>query len=213
MGTPASGAISLNEVHVEAGGSSGSQVDFNDGEIREICGENTLFTEFSMSDMYARAADFSFSGSTGAWSQTTTSGYISLTSFDRGFLPSTATIDSFPTGGTRGSMSPTSESSYFGGSAITSHNVLSVGPAGSKTFTLNTSLANGTNSDTACFKSMVIGSTTFNRTDATFSTNANLTQFTWSFSSTTDGYNDITSTQAPYPAPNTTYTGSFRRRV
>ena len=50
-------------------------------------------------------------------------------------------------------------------SAITSHNVLSVGPAGSKTFSLNTSLANATNSDTACFKSMVIGSTTFNRAD------------------------------------------------
>ena len=30
MGTPASGTITLDEVHVEAGGSSGSQASFND---------------------------------------------------------------------------------------------------------------------------------------------------------------------------------------
>lgn len=212
MGTPASGTISLNQVHVEAGGSSGTQASFNDSDIRLISGSNQN-TQFSMSDMYARAADFSFSGSTGAYSQTTTSGYITITSFLRGFTPSATIINPSPAGGTRGSMSPTSESSYFGGSAITSHNVLSVGPAGSKTFSLNTSLANATNSDTACFKSMVIGSTTFNRADAGFSTGSTFTGFTWSFGPTNDGFGDQTSTVAPYPAPNATYYGSFRRRV
>ena len=209
MGTPASGTITLNEVHVEAGGSSGSQCSFNDSDIRLISGSNQN-TQFSMSDMYARAADFGFAGTTGANSQTTSSGYISITSYQRGFTASSTSIDS---GGTRGSMSPTSESSYFGGSTITSHGISSIGPATSKTQTLFTNLANGTNSDTACFKSMVIGSTTFNRTDATFSTSAAVTSFTWSFGPTNDGYADITSTQAPYPAPNTTHTGSLRRRV
>ena len=209
MGTPASGTITLDEVHVEAGGSSGSQASFNDSDIRLISGSNQN-TQFSMSDMYARAADFSFSGTTGANSQTTTSGYISITSYQRGFTASSTSIDS---GGTRGSMSPTSEGSYFGGSTITSHSISSIGPGTSKTLAVFSNQANATNSDTACFKSMVIGSTTFNRTDATFTTSAAVTSFTWSFAATNDGYADITSTQAPYPAPNTTYTGSLRRRV
>ena len=72
MGTPASGTITLNEVHVEAGGSSGSQCSFNDSDIRLISGSNQN-TQFSMSDMYARAADFGFAGTTGANSQTSSS--------------------------------------------------------------------------------------------------------------------------------------------
>lgn len=212
MGTPASGTISLNQVHVEAGGSSGTQASFNDSDIRSICASSSG-SQFSMSSMYARAADFSFSGSTGAYSQTTTSGYITITSFMRGFTPSTTIINPSPAGGTRGSMSPTSNSDYFGGSAITSHHVLSLNAPTSKTLALNTSLANGTNSDTACFKSMVIGSTTFNRADAGFSTSASSTGFTWSFGPTNDGFSDQTSTVAPYPVPNATYYGSFRRRV
>ena len=209
MGTPTSGTITLDEVHVEAGGSSGSQASFNDSDIRLISGSNQN-SQFSMSDMYARAADFSFSGTTGANSQTTTSVYISITSYQRGFTASSTSIDS---GGTRGSMSPTSESSYFGGSTITSHGISSIGPSVSKTQTLFTNLANATNSDTACFKSMVIGSTTFNRADASFNTSSSVTSFSWSFGPTNDGFADITSTIAPYPAPNTTYTGSLRRRV
>ena len=204
MGTPASGTITLNEVHVEAGGSSGSQCSFNDSDIRLISGSNQN-TQFSMSDMYARAADFGFAGTTGANSQTTSSGYISITSYQRGFTASSTSIDS---GGTRGSMTPTSESSYFGGNGITSHTVSSIGPATSKTLLISSSQANATNSDTACFKSMVIGSTTFNRTDATFSTSAAVTSFTWSFAATNDGYADITSTHVSYThltLPTTTY--------
>lgn len=209
MATPSSGTITLNEVHVEAGGSSGSQCSFNDSDIRSIC-NSSVGIQFSMSDMYERAADFSFSGTTGANSQTTTSGYVSITSYQRGFTASSTSIDS---GGTRGSMSPTSDSDYFGGSTITSHSITSIGTTTSKTQILSTNLANATNSDTACFKSMVIGSTTFNRADGSFNTTGSSTSFTWSFAATNDGYADITSTQAPYPAPNTTYTGSLRRRV
>ena len=83
----------------------------------------------------------------------------------------------------------------------------------SKTLVLQNGLANATNSDTVCFKSMVIGSTTFNRADATFLTNSSLTQFTWSFAATNDGFSDTTSTVAPFPSPGSTYTGSFRRRT
>lgn len=209
MGTPASGTITLNEVHVEAGGSSGSQCSFNDSDIRSIC-NSSVGSQFSMSDMYERAADFSFSGTTGSNGQTTTSGYISITSYQRGFTPSSSSIDS---GGTRGSMSPTSESSYFGGSTTTGIQTTSIGVTTSKTLFITNSLTNATNSDTACFKSMVIGSTTFNRADATFNTTGSQTQFTWSFAATNDGYDDTTSTVAPFPSPGSTYTGSLRRRT
>tara|TARA_Y100000401_G_scaffold71307_1_gene57399 strand:+ start:270 stop:899 length:630 start_codon:yes stop_codon:yes gene_type:complete len=209
MATPSSGTITLNEVHVEAGGSSGSQCSFNDSDIRSICA-SSVGSQFSMSDMYERAADFSFSGTTGSNSQTSSSGYVTITSYQRGLTASSTAIDS---GGTRGSISPTSDSDYFSGSTIKSHGVSSIGTTVSKTQTLFVNLANATNSDTACFKSMVIGSTTFNRADASFSTTSSQTSFSWTFAATNDGFADTTSTVAPYPAPNTTYTGSLRRRV
>ena len=36
MATPSSGAISLNDMHVEVGGSSGSTVSINDSDIRAL---------------------------------------------------------------------------------------------------------------------------------------------------------------------------------
>tara|TARA_A100001035_G_scaffold85121_1_gene66057 strand:- start:2040 stop:2669 length:630 start_codon:yes stop_codon:yes gene_type:complete len=209
MATPSSGTITLNEVHVEAGGSSGSQCSFNDSDIRSICA-SSVGSQFSMSDMYERAADFSFSGTTGANSQSVSSGYAVITTYTRGLTSSGTSIDS---GGTRGSMSPNSDSDYFSNSATIQNELQSIGVAVSKTLVLQNGLANATNSDTACFKSMVIGSTTFNRADATFLTNSSLTQFTWSFAATNDGFSDTTSTVAPFPSPGSTYTGSFRRRT
>ena len=41
MPLPSSGAISLNEIHIEAGGSSGSQASLNDADIRAIIGKGS----------------------------------------------------------------------------------------------------------------------------------------------------------------------------
>jgi len=41
MTLPASGAISLNEIHVEAGGSSGSLCGVNDADIRDLIGKSS----------------------------------------------------------------------------------------------------------------------------------------------------------------------------
>ena len=38
MATPASGAISLNQIHVEAGGASGTACTINDADIRLLAG-------------------------------------------------------------------------------------------------------------------------------------------------------------------------------
>mgnify|MGYP003122232336 FL=1 len=36
MALPSSGQITLNQIHVEAGGSSGSQVGINDSDVRGL---------------------------------------------------------------------------------------------------------------------------------------------------------------------------------
>ena len=41
MPLPSSGAISLNQIHVEAGGSSGSQASLNDADIRSMIGKSS----------------------------------------------------------------------------------------------------------------------------------------------------------------------------
>ena len=41
MPLPSSGAISLNQIHIEAGGSSGSQASLNDADIRAMIGKSS----------------------------------------------------------------------------------------------------------------------------------------------------------------------------
>ena len=66
-------------------------------------------------------------------------------------------------------------------------------------------------SDNNVFNSVVINSTTYDRGDFTFSTDANKTQLTKA--ETTGGFQDTTSTISPFPSNGTSYTISFRRRV
>jgi hypothetical protein len=69
------------------------------------------------------------------------------------------------------------------------------------------------NNDNEVFNSIVIGSTTFDRSEFTFSSNSSqLLSLSKNFGANT-GFFDSTSTVAPFPAPNATYYGSFRRRV
>ena len=87
-----SGAISLNQIHIEAGGSSGTQASINDSDIRALIGKASGATS-SFSNFY---------GASGNWSPTVTIGnatVIKLTVY--GFLKgsygsiSDATIDNF----------------------------------------------------------------------------------------------------------------------
>lgn len=205
MGTPTSGTISLNEVHIEAGGSSGSQASFNDQDIRVMSGSNQN-TQFSMSDMYDRAADFVQSGTVGTGSVTSTSGYFSATSYYRGYLDGTTSP---------ANLSPTSESSYMGGGTITgvyctSSTILGTG---FKTFIIQSNASNTSNNDSSVFNSVVVNSTTYDRGDFTFSSSSSLTRCTIDDISPGVGFTNTTDTVAPFPANNTTYYVTFRRRV
>ena len=55
MALPSSGAISLNQMHVEAGGSSGSQVSLNDSDIRDMISKSSG-SQMSFSEWYGASS-------------------------------------------------------------------------------------------------------------------------------------------------------------
>lgn len=56
MALQSSGAISLNDMHVEVGGSSGSQVTINDADIRDLIGKSSG-AQSSFSEFYGASAE------------------------------------------------------------------------------------------------------------------------------------------------------------
>lgn len=56
MALQSSGAISLNDIHVEAGGSSGTQASINDSDIRGLIGKGSG-VQMSFSEWYGAALD------------------------------------------------------------------------------------------------------------------------------------------------------------
>ena len=81
-----------------------------------------------------------------------------------------------------------------------------------KSFQITSTAANVTNSDNTIFNSVVVNATTFDRGDFTFTSGASTTL---SINDTTPGvgFLNTTDTIAPFPANNTTYYVTFRRRI
>ena len=63
-----SGAISLNEIHVEAGGTSGTQASINDQDIRNLINKSSQAT-MSFSEWYGASASTAFVVTQGTLSQ------------------------------------------------------------------------------------------------------------------------------------------------
>ena len=55
MALQSSGSISLNEIHIEAGGTSGTQASINDSDIRALIGKSSGAT-MSFSEWYGASA-------------------------------------------------------------------------------------------------------------------------------------------------------------
>ena len=55
MALQSSGAISLNDIHIEAGGSSGTQCSINDSDIRALISKSSGAT-MSFSEWYGASA-------------------------------------------------------------------------------------------------------------------------------------------------------------
>jgi len=68
MTTPASGTISLNQLHTEAGGTSGTQVSINDADVRRLkdgsSGASSAFNSFYSKTRYVVTCGSGTSGST-----------------------------------------------------------------------------------------------------------------------------------------------------
>ena len=68
MALPTSGQIDLNAIHVEAGGSSGTQCSINDSDIRGLIGKASG-VQMAFSEWY---------GASAAWTTTMTVGSLSV---------------------------------------------------------------------------------------------------------------------------------------
>lgn len=235
MALPASGnSLSLNQMHIEVGGTSGTTCSLNDSDIRGLTAasgrtiNSTLGTNIDFADFYgasASVADYSTTLTAGHTTVTTTVGYSSITTAARGFLSTSASLPLFGTTTNNiGSLSSYSNSNYFGGNTL--HGIAMMGTVGSTTGTIYLYVAtSGQSNSNSTFKEIVINGTTYTRSSGTYTSYTyshlgntfDYTGWTWSNvqasltnSSTTLG-NYGSSSYGPFPISGSTCTVTFKR--
>ena len=169
MALQTSGAISLNQIHIEAGGSSGTICQINNGDIRGLIGKATQ-TTMSFSEWYGASNLLD--------TQTVTTGTAAATLY-----------------------TPTTKG-YEASIALGSISDGTLNPVSNKTITVlawkgtnNTGasvwnrvyLAVSGSASNSGWTSMKVGSTTYTRTSATFSSTSTKTQWSWSTTSSPFG--------------------------
>ena len=215
MALPTSGALTLDAIHVEAGGSTGTTCYLNDTDIRGLTAaagktiNSTQGTTIDFDDFYG-ASLVSFSAISmvvGDDTQTTT-GYVTNVATDRGFVSSSST----------GSMSPTSDSNFLGGATVT--RLFMDGDTNSVSGTtsvlrLTVSTASVANSNSS-FTSLTIDGTTVQRSAATYVSNSaqGTSEWSWDGSSTSgvagSPVHTASSDYDPFPASGNTITCSIQ---
>ena len=231
MPLPASGnSISLNQMHIEVGGTSGTTCSLNDSDIRGLTPgagrsiNSTLGTNIAFGNFFgasAAVADFSTTLTSGHTSVSTTIGYSSYVNAAKGFLTTSASQPMFGTSTNNiGSLSSTSNSNYFGGNTI--HGIAMLGTTTSTTGTIYLYVAtlNISNSDTS-FKEVVINGTTYTRSNATYSstTYGGFAYSSWNWSGVQANLSDSSATigntasaaMGPFPGSGSTCTVTFKR--
>ena len=199
MATPSSGAISLDQINVEAGGSSGSTISINDVQIRFLDSKSANATS-SFNDFYGIEAGGGIMSVGGSVVQTSsTSNYQTTftTNVRRGF-------SSYSGDPIIGSLTNDTISNFLSGQEIvafrnfarkqTGATVSSTGP----TLQLYVFYGTGTAAPNtnASFTTMLINETSFNRSAATYNVNVFVSQAQWSWSA---GSTIITSTSTADP--------------
>ena len=224
MPLPASGnSISLNQMHIEVGGTSGTTCSLNDSDIRGLIskssGATMAFNEWFGAS--ASVADYSTTLTSGHTSVTTTVGYSSYVNAAKGFLTTSASQPMFGTSTNNiGSLSSTSNTNYFGGNTIHGISMMGVTTSTTGTIYLYVATLNISNSDTS-FKEVVINGTTYTRSNATYSstTFGGFAYSSWSWSgvqanlsnsSATIG-NTASAAMGPFPGSGSTCTVTFKR--
>lgn len=215
MALPTSGALTLDQIHVEAGGSSGATSSLNDTDIRGLTAasgrtiNSTQGTEIDFADFYgASGASFSAISMVVGDETGTTTGYVNNTSTHRGFVASEST----------GSMSPTSDSNFLGGATVTrlfmdgDTNSVS-GTTSILRLTVNSSSVANSNSS---FTSLTIDGTTVQRSAATYFSNTvqNTAEWAWNGTSTSGVASSpvhiASNDYDPFPASGNTITCSIQ---
>lgn len=191
MPLPTEGALSLNAIHVEAGGTSGTTCSLNDSDIRGLTPgagrsiNSTLGTNIGFGNFRGASA------SVPDWSQTINYGqivnvegsqYSQIQYVNRGYRSSAGqTIEG--TSGVNGETtygSMTNQNSNFFSNATINRIRSKAQTLASGALLLGVDSAVG-NNDTA-FSSMSINTVTFNRSAATYSSSGSAATWSWSVS-------------------------------
>ena len=191
MPLPASGnSISLNQMHIEVGGTSGTTCSLNDSDIRGLTPgagrsiNSTLGTNIGFSNFRGASANIP------DWSQTINygqmvnlegSGYSQSQFVNRGYRSSAGqTIEG--TSGVNGETtygSMTNQNSNFFSNATINRIRSKATTLSGGVLLLGVDSAVG-NSNTTAFSSMSVNSNTYNRSAATYSSSGSAATWTWS---------------------------------
>ena len=219
MALPSSGAISLNEIHVEAGGSSGSQVSINDTDVRDIK-EISSGGASSFNNFYGAKAPYTITMTVGGTSLFVDGGEygVDTTQRYRGYAKGSSSSN-YPGSQAYGSLSVSSDSDYFSGTELVAQasqgdNNTSSTVTDSVKVLVRVKQVSGnvqTNSD-AMFKNVTINGTLLNRTDATFTSGGvDGIPSNWEWTLTNQSIPaDNTSAMSIYPASGSTCVVKFR---
>ena len=227
MALPGAGnSLSLNQMHIEVGGTSGTTCSLNDSDIRGLinksAGAAMAFNEWFGAS--ASVSDFSTTLTTGHTSHSSTVGYVTSTSAAKGFISTSASQPMFGTSTNNiGSLSSYSNTNYFGGNTLHGINMLgSVSPTAGTTGTIRVYVASESvsNSDTS-FKEVVINGSTYTRSNATYTsqTYGGFAYSSWAWSGVQANLSNASATisnvastaMGPFPGSGSTCTVTFKR--
>ena len=206
MALPASGAISLNQLHVEAGGTSGTACSMNDVDIRDI-GDFSAFTSRGLNAWYGYKAKWIITMSTGQTTVNTAgSDYVAAnTERYRGYNGSSGTR---PSGTTYGSLNDYQDPDYLNNKTIVS---IAVNGSSSATQPASTIMflqcSDGCSNTDAAFKTIKVGGSTFARSSATYS-DSTIESWSWNVGSQYVP-NNTTGALTPMSAPGSNTTVTF----
>ena len=206
MALPGSGTISLNQLHVEAGGTSGTTCSMNDADILDI-GDFPFNATRGLDDWYGYKAKWIITMSTGQTTVNTAgSDYVAAnTERYRGYNGSSGTR---PSGTTYGSLNDYQDPDYLNNKTIVS---LAVNGSSSATQPATTIMflqcSDGCSNTDAAFKTIKVGGSTFARSSATYS-DSTIESWSWQVG---QQYvpNNTTGALTPMSAPGSNTTVTF----
>ena len=225
MALPTSGALSLDAIHVEAGGTTNTTASLNDTDIRGLTAaagktiNSTPSTTIDFDDFYGASsapANPTVTVGTGVFS------LLFLTYRYRGYMGFTpqqnpSSTIYFPL--TNQGLSPTTATGFLNGNTILGCFVFATASTffSSTTVHLYVGTAAGSisNTNSSAFTSLTVGSTTFSRSSAVFvealSDPTPHVYWRWDNSAnlSTPVANNNTATYAPFSAPSTQTTLTF----